>query len=150
MIQLEINLEPISANFGKTDDGLDFKDFLGEEQYETHIIAPFDDFLFESFSKHRLGNSEYSRLTNLQTGPDVCKSRACGTPVSKEGSPEADEKDNDDIEYFGEDNSDAASRGAGSKKEKQKNIVEYFGEDNSSKKEKQKSIITAVLGRFHR
>jgi hypothetical protein len=138
MIQLEIKLEPISANFGKTDDGLDFKDFLGEEQYETHIIAPFDanrNLLVSTDSE----NSEYSRLTNLQTGPDVCKSRACGTPVSKEGSPEADEKDNDDIEYFGEDNSDAASRGAGSKKEKQKNIIEYFGEDNSSKKEKQKT-----------
>jgi len=44
------DLGVISANFGKTIAGNDFKEFLGDADYENNIMAPFDDFLHECFS----------------------------------------------------------------------------------------------------
>ena len=47
------NMTLISTHFGKTDMGCDYMDFLGEDDYNDHVIAPFDDFLHESFSVPR-------------------------------------------------------------------------------------------------
>ena len=38
-MQIDLGLL-ISAHFGKTNAGSDFKEFLGDEEYENHIIAP--------------------------------------------------------------------------------------------------------------
>jgi hypothetical protein len=92
---MQFDPELTSAHFGKTKAGADFKEFLGEDEYENHIIAAFDDFLHESFSTCR-NPDEYARMTNLLIGPEVCKSRACGMLGSKENSPAVDEDWEDD------------------------------------------------------
>jgi hypothetical protein len=85
----------ISTHFGQTLAGSDFKEFLGDDEYENHIIAPFDNFLHESFGTR--GNPvEYARVTNLLTGPDACKSRARGMLGLKDNSSAANEDDEDD------------------------------------------------------
>jgi hypothetical protein len=93
----QIDLGLTSAHFGKTKAGADFKEFLGDDEYENHIVAPFDNFLHESFSMPR-NLYEYARMTNLLTGPEVCKSRACGMLGSKEILPGADEDSDRDSE----------------------------------------------------
>ena len=40
----------IRTHFGKTDAGSDYMDFLGVDDYDEHVVSPFDDFLHESFS----------------------------------------------------------------------------------------------------
>ena len=47
---MQINPGLISAHFGKMKVGADFQEFLGEDEYEKHIIAMFNDFLHNSFS----------------------------------------------------------------------------------------------------
>ena len=47
---MQIDPGLISAHFGKMKVGADFQEFLGEDEYEKHIIATFDDFLHDSFS----------------------------------------------------------------------------------------------------
>ena len=38
-------------NCGKRTKDQDYEGFLGEDAYEAHVVAPFDDFLHEAFSK---------------------------------------------------------------------------------------------------
>ena len=156
----QIDLGLTSAHFGKTKAGGDFKEFRGDDEYENHIVAPFDDFLHESFSTPR-NPYEYARMTNLLTGPEVCKSRACGMLGSKENSPDADE-DSDDSE----DDKRPASRVPSSYElERQKNIknnkrlLQLI--DDEFKKRKPRSLsetldptttatnVSTVLSRFH-
>lgn len=51
-MQIDLGLL-ISAHFGKTNAGSDFKEFLGDEEYENHNITPFDGFLHESYGTRR-------------------------------------------------------------------------------------------------
>jgi hypothetical protein len=129
---MQIDLGLFSTHFGNTNAGSDFKDFLGDEEYENHIITLFDDFLHESFSKRRnpVDNHNCARLTNLLTGPEVCNSRVCGLLDSKENSPASggDEKDE-------RDSSRAVSR--------------HSVTNNSAQKEKQKKIVSAILSQFN-
>jgi hypothetical protein len=131
----------ISAHFGKTNAGSDFKDFLGDDGYETHIMAPFDDFLHESFSTHRnpVKYLDYGRLTNLWTGPEVCNSRVSGMLGSKENSPWGDEKDEIQIDF-----EDLADGGPASHASYVPNSASASGEV-----EKQKKIVAALLSQFN-
>ena len=125
---------PISAHFGTTNAGRDFKDFLGDDEYENNFMARFDDFLHESFSMCRnpIVYHDYAKMTNLLTGPEVRKSRACGH--KEEG--DDDEKDPSDFE-------DASH--SGSLSEPSTSHVPSSGQEV-----KRKNIVSAILSQFHR
>ena len=40
----------ISIHLGRTEEGMDYAEFLGDDGYEEHIVGPFDDFLHKSYS----------------------------------------------------------------------------------------------------
>lgn len=81
-----------STHFRKTTTGLDFEDFLPNDEYKEHIIAPFDDFLHESFSMFKVRIVEMNVSHHL-LGSEICERRAQGMPGSKDGSPVGDKND---------------------------------------------------------
>jgi hypothetical protein len=77
-------------------------------------------------------------MINLQTGPEVCKSRASGMLGSKENSPVADEKDIDE----NSEESDKRPATRGPNLENNKRLIQHV--DEHLKKSKPKSLDEAL------